>query len=133
MILKIGEQEAEKQTITAKARFSGEEREFNQTTLIEDIQGWLEELQAAMLQASRDHLAANTREAKSYDEFKQLLKEHKGFIKVWWNDNKEIEEKIQTETKATSRCQPLDWVDGQGTDFYTGEPATKQWVFAQSY
>ncbi len=97
------------------------------------VSQWLSDLQAAMLQSSRDYLAANTREAHNYDEFKQILAEHKGFVKVWWNDDKAIEEKIQAETKATSRCQPLDWAEGQGTDFYTGEPASKQWVFAQSY
>jgi prolyl-tRNA synthetase len=131
--LKLGSQEAEKRVVTAQARFTGEQRELSLDTVEQDIQAWLDELQTAMLQASKDYLQANTREAKSYDEFKQLLQEHKGFVKVWWNDSKEIEEKIQAETKATSRCQPVDWPEGEGVDFYTGEPATKQWVFAQSY
>lgn len=133
VILKIGGQEAEKQIVSAQARFSGEQREYSKTAAPKEITQWLDQIQAAMLQASHDHLLANTREAHSYDEFKQIMATHKGFIKVWWNDNKEVEEKIQAETKATSRCQPVDWAEGQGVDFYTGEPATKQWVFAQSY
>jgi prolyl-tRNA synthetase len=133
LTLRIGAQEAEKAIVTVQARFGGEKREFTKDNLAEGIAQWLEETQTKMLQASRDYLAANTREARNYDEFKKIMAEHKGFVKVWWNDNKEVEAKIQDETKATSRCQPIEWADGAGTDFYTGEPATKQWVFAQSY
>jgi prolyl-tRNA synthetase len=62
---------------------------------------------------------------------KQILANHKGFVKVFWNDNPEIEEKIKEETKAVSRCCIA--TDQSGTDFYTGEPATEVWLFAQSY
>ena len=52
---------------------------------------------------------------------------------MYWNDNAEVEKKIKDETKATSRCKPLHMQGGKGTDFYTGEPATDVWLFAQSY
>ena len=86
-----------------------------------------------MLKASQDHLRAETREAKDYEEFKQILREHRGFIKVYWNDNPDVEKKIKEETKATSRCKPLHLQGGEGKDFYTGEPAKDVWIFAQSY
>jgi prolyl-tRNA synthetase len=133
LTLRIGAQEAAKAIVTVQARFGGEKREFAKDNFADGVATWLEEIQAKMLQASRDYLAANTREAHNYDEFKKIMAEHKGFVKVWWNDNKELEAKIQDETKATSRCQPIEWSGGTGADFYTGEPATKQWVFAQSY
>ncbi len=40
-------------------------------------------------------------------EFKKLLAEHRGFIKVYWNDDPEVEKKIKEETKAPAdvcRC-----------------------------
>ena len=84
-----------------------------------------------MLAATAAYRDSNTREAKTYDEFKRLIEKHKGFIKVCWNDNPGIEKKIKDETKATSCC--LISENGEGVDFYTGEPAKDVWLFAQSY
>lgn len=133
IICKIGGKEVEKQVVTAQARFDGQEREIAQQELPTVIADWLMQLQGAMFKSSQDFQRDNTREAKTYDEFKQLLLEHRGFIKVFWNDDPAVEERIKQETKATSRCQPIDLEDGNGVDFVTGEPATKQWLFGQSY
>ena len=59
------------------------------------------------------------------------MKKHKGFIKVFWNDDPEIEQKIKEETTATTRCKIGE--DQSGIDFYTGKPAKDIWLFAQSY
>lgn len=133
IIFKIGNKEADEQRVTAQSRFKSEQREFSQDELGRNVQDWLSDIQKGMLRASKDYLAENTREAKNYDEFKQILSEHKGFIKVFWNDDPAVEERIKAETKASSRCQPIEWEEGSGTDFVTGEPASKQWLFAQSY
>ncbi len=133
LVLKIGEKEREANSVTIKSRFSGEERQCARDEMAKTVVGWLEEIQAAMLKRSQDFMASSTREAKTYDEFKEIMKTHKGFVKVFWNDNSEIEAKIKEETTAKSSCAPIDWPEGNGVDFYTGEPATRQWLFAQSY
>lgn len=134
LILKIGGKEVEQGTVTAKERFDGHEDNVSKEGLGDAITNWLNDIQSRMLETSKLFMAENTREAKNYDEFKQILKEHKGFIKVCWNDNAEVEAKIKEETKATSRCQPNGWADVEGgVDFYTGEPASKLWLFGQSY
>ncbi len=139
LVFKIGAKEAESGKISAKRRFDGKDVEFSLDTVATSVTAELQDIQQSMLQKSKDHLAAETRFAKNYDEFKQLLTEHKGFVKVYWNDNAEIEKKIKDETKATSRCMPIgtlqdaDDTGSEHVDFYTGEPATKLWLFAQSY
>jgi prolyl-tRNA synthetase len=133
LILKIGGKEAEAGTVSAKRRYDGADVSFSPDTLAEEVSKELETIQAMMLKASQDHLRAETREAKDYEEFKQILREHRGFIKVYWNDNPDVEKKIKEETKATSRCKPLHLQGGEGKDFYTGEPAKDVWIFAQSY
>ena len=133
LIFKIGAKEVESGQVTAKRRYDGEELHFSAENVATDTLKALDEIQSMMLKASSDHLKSETREAKNYDEFKKILKEHKGFIKVYWNDNPEIEKKIKEETTATSRCKPLHLQGGSGTDFYTGKPATDVWLFAQSY
>lgn len=134
VILKIGNKEAQDQTVTAKRRDTGEEVTIHKNDLCNGIQAILDEIQANMLLESKKFMTLNTREAKTYDEFKAILTEHKGFIKVCWNDNPEVEKKIKEETKAKTSCRPIDWPEIEdGIDFYTGEPARQQWLFAQSY
>ena len=126
-------EENEEKIVTFKQRFDGLEDRLSLDSLGEETPVLLEKIQAAMLAKSHKFHEDNLHEADSYQIFKKILKEHKGFIRVWWNDNVEIEAKIQAETKATSRCQPLSWGKGQGKAFFTGEPASHQWIFAQSY
>lgn len=133
IILKIGNKEVEDKTITLKRRDTTEEKSYSADNISKTINQILEEVQSNMLKQSRDFNETNTREAKDYDEFKKILKEHKGFIKVWWNDDPKIEKRIKDETKAKSSCRPVDWPEGKGVDFFTGKPATQQWLFAQSY
>ena len=63
---------------------------------------------------------------------KQILRDHKGFVKVYWNDNVDIEKRIKEDTKAVSRCL-LEEDAPEGKDFYTGEASTTVWLFAQAY
>src|SRR3990167_2663048 len=133
LIFKIGARETREKNITVKRRFDGEEQTLLADNIKEGVSKILDKIQDSMLEASRQYLAAETREAHDYHEFKEIVKKDKGFIKVWWNDDVEIEAKIKAETKAASCCQPLSWGKGQGKDFFTGEPASYQWIFAQSY
>ncbi len=91
----------------------------------------LETIQNDMLKESTAFRDEHTREAATYEEFKRCLEEHRGFIKVHWEDNAEIEAKIKEETKATSRCRLEE--TSEGVDFYTGKPTHTVWLFAQSY
>lgn len=134
LICKIGGKEATDQTVTIKRRDTGDEinvplAKFNQT--VSDL---LDSIQAELFNQSQSFIQSNTREAKNYDEFKQILAEHRGFIKVCWNDDPEVEKKIKEETKAKTSCRPIDLPEiADGVDFYTGQPAKQQWLFAQSY
>ncbi len=133
LLFKIGSKELESKQVSCKRRYDGSELSFSVATLLTETIGALDDVQAMMLQRSHEYLETETREAKTYDEFKKLLETHKGFIKVYWNDNAAIEKIIKDETKATSRCKPLYLQSSEGKDFYTGEPATEVWLFALSY
>jgi prolyl-tRNA synthetase len=132
ILFKIGGKEVEANQITAQARFDKSEKTIAKDAAVAEVTAWLDGIQEQMLKASREHLAAETREAKDYDEFKKIIAEHKGFVKVYWNDNPENEDKIKEETKATSRCR-ISSGESEGADFYTGEKSGDVWLFAQSY
>lgn len=134
VILKIGAKEAADQTVTYKRRDNGSEATQAAAAFTADIQSLLDTIQADLYAESQRHLKENTREAHSYEEFKQILSEHKGFVKVYWNDDPVIEKRIKDETKATSRCRPLCFANAKpGKDFMTGQEAHHIWLFAQSY
>lgn len=131
VLVKLGDKEVDNQTVTCKRRDTGDEQSLERLTVVENIKQLLVTIQADLLAKSQATQDEQTHEAHSYDELKTILKEHKGFVKVFWNDDPEVEAKIKTETKAVSRCKIAS--NQNGTDFFTGEPASDAWLFAQSY
>jgi prolyl-tRNA synthetase len=95
----------------------------------------LEEVQQALVQRARAYQAENTRYTESYEEFKQIIAEKRGFVRVKWAEDTAAELAIKEETKATLRVIPFDQPEGgvKGKCFYTGKPATCEAVFARAY
>jgi len=131
VLLKIGDKEVEAETVSYRRRDILQDGSFSIAETADAVTTLLNTIQSNMLQESITHRDENTREVATYEEFKKTLEEHKGFIKVHWEDNSEIEAKIKEETKATSRCRLED--ESEGIDFYTGKPTRNVWLFAQSY
>lgn len=131
IILKIGVKEIETKIVSYRRRDTLEDGSFDFNETAPKIVELLETIQDSMLQESTKHRDTNTREVSTYEEFKECIKKHKGFVKVHWEDNAENEAKIKEDTKATSRCR-LEG-DSQGIDFYTGKPTKSVWLFAHSY
>lgn len=131
LIVKVGDTEVAASKATIKRRDDSQETSVDLADLEPNVAQLLEDVQSSLLANSRRVLEENTREAANYEEMKQILADHKGFVKVYWNDNSEIEAKIKEETKAVSRCCIEEGTNG--VDFYTGEPASEVWLFAQSY
>ncbi|GAC1682204.1 MAG: proline--tRNA ligase [Ktedonobacteraceae bacterium] len=95
----------------------------------------LEELQQALYQRALEFRMSNTYSTESYDEFKQIIAEKRGFVRVKWAENSAAELAIKEETKATLRVIPFDQPEGgvQGKCIYTGKPATCEAIFARAY
>jgi len=95
----------------------------------------LEEVQKALFQRAAEFRAQNTHYTDSYEEFKQIIAEKRGFVRVKWAEDSAAELAIKEETKATLRVIPFDQPEGgvQGKCFYTGKPATCEAIFARAY
>jgi prolyl-tRNA synthetase len=93
----------------------------------------LDEIQANLLQRSKDFRAERTTIANSYDELKQALEEKGGFVYAHWDGTTETELKIKEETKATIRCLPLEGEKEVGTCIVTGKPSAQRVIFAKAY
>lgn len=132
LAFKIGNKELESGSITAKRRDNGEEATISAEEAFVAADKLLDSIQTDLLVKSTKIKEDNTRNAGSYEEFRQILKEHKGFVKVFWNDNPDIEKRIKEDTMAVSRCL-IEESETEGVDFYTGEPSKTVWLFAQAY
>ncbi len=95
----------------------------------------LEELQQALYQRALEFRKNNTYSTDSYDEFKQIIAEKRGFVRVKWAEDTAAELAVKEETKATLRVIPFDQPEGgvQGKCIYTGKPATCEAIFARAY
>jgi prolyl-tRNA synthetase len=69
----------------------------------------------------------------SYDEFKKVMSTTRGFIKAHWCEDAACEAEIKAETKATTRCLPLDAPEEEGKCIKCGMPSRHRWIFGLSY
>ena len=56
-----------------------------------------------------------------------------GWALSWWCGSAECEAKVKEDTKATTRCLPLDQPGGTGKCAICGQPATDKVYFARAY
>ena len=88
-------------------------------------------IQSDLLQRATEFCDANMHEPKSYDEFKSIVED--GFACAWWCGERQCEAEIKEETKATTRCIPLEQPGGSGACIHCGKPATEIAIFAKAY
>jgi prolyl-tRNA synthetase len=86
---------------------------------------------ADLLRRATEFRDANTHEPNSYDEFKAIVED--GFARVWWCGERQCKAEIKEETKATTRCIPLDQPGGSGVCIHCGKPASEIAIFAKAY
>ena len=86
-----------------------------------------------VFEKQKSFVKSHTCEVSSYDEFKKIMSTTKGFIKAFWCEDAACEKKIKDETKATTRCLPMEASEEKGMCVHCGKPATYKWIFGQSY
>lgn len=132
--IEIGLREVEEKTITMSFRIPEMQKKL---VRFEDVAIAVEEnlkiIQSEMYKASQTSLSAMIHNVEKYEEFKQIMKTKRGFIKAFWCEDKNCETKIKDETKASTRCKPLDAVEEKGECVYCGKDAKFKWYFAQAY
>jgi prolyl-tRNA synthetase len=97
------------------------------------VQETLEDIHRSLFERAKNFLRQNTHRVETYEEFRQVLEEKGGFLRVHWAGTGEDEDRIKAETKATIRCFPLDAPEGKGRCFYTGEEADRVAIFGRAY
>ncbi len=130
----IGPRDVAAGAMVVKRRF---DRDKSTIALAELSAQWLrqklDQIHAAMFEKARIFRDQNIRQADNYEQLKQILEQHGGFVRGYFKPDRSSEAKIKEQTKATVRCIPFDGQGGQGRCLFTGEPTETQAVFAQAY
>jgi prolyl-tRNA synthetase len=93
----------------------------------------LEEIQNALLKKAQGFLEQSITTVRTYDEFKEVLKEKGGFIRASWCGDSKCEEKIKEETGATIRVISTEQKEPFSKCVHCGEKASEVVYFARAY
>lgn len=91
----------------------------------------LQSIQASLFERALQFRRSHTFDPKDYNELKDVV--DKGWAFSWWCGDPECEAKVKDETKATTRCIPLEQERGHGSCIVCGKPATEKVIFGRAY
>lgn len=131
--IEIGKQEMEKKELTVVRRDTGQRLTISLEDLNNKIKALLVNIQYDLLQRQEKFLEQNTQDVDDYAKFKEIMGGVRGFVKALWCEDAACEAKVKEETKATTRCLPLDAKDELGKCVYCGNEAKHKWVWGVAY
>ena len=131
--VEIGPRDVKQQSAMVARRDVRDKKLVPLDEIADHVMRLLQQIQQDLYQRALDFRDANTRTAKSYEEFKEILEQEGGFIRAHWNGSREVEDQIKNETKATIRCIPLNDQPEAGKCILTGEPSKQEVIFAIAY
>jgi prolyl-tRNA synthetase len=91
----------------------------------------LDEIHTSLYRRAETFRRDHTHSPADYEEFKQVVQD--GWADAWWCEQAACEAQIKEDTRASTRCLPLDQPGGKGTCIRCGDPATRRAIFARSY
>lgn len=131
--LEIGPRDMAKEQVVLVRRDTGEKQIVKEEKLTETVKNLLIEIQENLFNQAKKFLQENIREASDYSEFKKIIEDKKGIIKTYWCGNRECEDKIKEETKASIRCIPFEENKTSGKCIYCGKKTSTLVYFARAY
>ncbi|HPC87322.1 MAG TPA: proline--tRNA ligase [Candidatus Saccharicenans sp.] len=132
--LEIGPRDVKNSQVVAVRRDRQEKSVISLDDLEEKIKEILTDIQASLFNKALAFQTENTRQASSYEEFKSVLENKRGFVQAGWCGSEDCEARIKEETMATIRVIPLDEEKNQkGKCIFCQKEARTSAVFARSY
>jgi len=131
--LEIGPKDMAQGQVMLARRDTGEKMAVKEEKLAETVKELLDNIQENLFTRAKKFLEENIRETSDYNEFKKIIEKQKGLIKTYWCGNKECEEKIKEETKASIRCIPFEQEKVSGKCIYCGKESSTLVYFARAY
>jgi prolyl-tRNA synthetase len=130
--IELGPRDVASDSAMLVRRDTGEKIKTTLSSLVEDINSMLNEIQRSLYNRALDYRKTKTKTVDSWDEFIKAI-EDGNFVLAHWSGEKDVEAQIKEETGATIRCIPFDQKDEPGKCIKSGAPSTKRVIFAKSY
>jgi prolyl-tRNA synthetase len=131
--LEIGPKDIEKDQCVLVRRDTRDKAFVPRADLASHTRALLDQIQLDLLARARKFLAENTSRVKTYDEFKTVMAQKRGFLVAGWCGEADCEARIKEETRATVRVIPLEWEGAPGACVRCGKPSPRDVYFAQAY
>jgi prolyl-tRNA synthetase len=132
--IEIGPKDIEKGTV-AVARRDKPGREgksfLPQAGLAASVADLLVDIQKSMLARATAFRDSHIFDPKDYAELTEVVKN--GWAYSYWCESAACEARVKEDTKATTRCMPLDGKEGPGKCIICGEDAQHKVYFARAY
>jgi prolyl-tRNA synthetase len=128
--VELGPRDIEKGQAVLVRRDTGEKEFVERKGLAQRLHDLMAGIQENMLAQATQFRDANTCHAETYEEFKEIIEERRGFVVAPWDGTEETETKIKEETKATIRLLPFERQEGK--DLVSGKPGETA-IFARAY
>ncbi len=131
----IGHKEALDNTVTLVRRDTGEKTIVKRSDMLVTVEKVLQTMQKDLFAKAKTFRDENTHDVNTYDEFKKIMSTTRGFIRAFWCEDAVCETAIKEETKASTRCLPLEDMHkfSDGECIKCGKKSTHKWLFAQAY
>lgn len=132
--LEIGPRDIQLNQVVLARRDTGEKVNCSLEFLEEEVSRVLASVQKNLFDQALRFQQANTHDVNSYQEFKMIMEERRGFVRGWWCGEETCEEKVKEETAATIRAIPLEKIkEGHGRCICCQKPASLFVYFARAY
>ena len=103
----------------------------SQNGLATQVEHTLQQIHQALFDRALAFRQANTHDPQSYAELVDAMQS--GWALSWWCERAECEARVKEDSKATTRCIPLEQPDGVGRCIVCNEPAQRKVYFARAY
>lgn len=103
----------------------------SQDQLAAQVSQILVDIHASLLERATAYRDANIHDPQDYEELKQTVVD--GWAFSWWCGSAACEARVKEDTRATTRCIPLDQPGGSGACIVCGQPAAEKVYFARAY
>ena len=132
--IEVGPKDVQREVVTLSRR-DQPGREGKSTLPVEGLAGaatkLLDNIHSAMHKRAEAFRDEHIFDPKDYEEFKEVVQH--GWAFSWWCGRAECEAEIKADTKATTRCIPLEQPGGSGQCIHCGQPAAEKAYFARAY
>jgi prolyl-tRNA synthetase len=129
--IEVGPRDIEKNEIVLVRRDTSEKTTIknNKLDLISEL---LKDIHSSLYSKALKFQKEKTKEVDTWDDFIKEI-EAGNFVSAHWCGDKEVEQKIKEETKATIRVIPFNQPEEKGHCVYSKKPSKGRVIFARGY